>query len=74
MSTHRPLSSSFLGLPYRMLNRSHQGTTSGPMGNFVISRYDWYPRVCDMMLVFGCKVRRRRFTKISVGTERKAQH
>ena len=24
MSTHRPLSSSFLGLPYRILNRNHK--------------------------------------------------
>ena len=35
-STHRPQGSSFLGLPYRILNmnpKSQKGTTLGPMGS-----------------------------------------
>ena len=33
--TQRPLSNSFLGLPYRILNVNPQtGTTQGPMGNY----------------------------------------
>ena len=33
MTGHRPLSSSFLGLPFRILNMNHKkGTTLEPMG------------------------------------------
>ena len=32
-STHRSLSSSFLGLPYRILNITHKKEPYGPMGN-----------------------------------------
>ena len=35
--THRPQSSSFLGLPYRILNMNpKKGTTLGPMGSSVV--------------------------------------
>ena len=38
-NTHRPQSSSFLGLPYRIQKRGTQkGTTLGPMGSWILPR------------------------------------
>ena len=39
--THRPLSSSFLGLPYRILNISHQKELLGGLWVVVITRMPW---------------------------------